>query len=66
MEHTKGDRVEVIDEHLARKVICNVSNGDLGTINKNYGDGFVEVVWDNARYPHWDIQVEALAKAEGK
>ena len=66
MDYTKGDRVKVINEDLAHRVLCEVSNGDAGTVLQNYDDGFVEVLWDKKQYPNWDIQEEALAKTEGK
>ena len=62
MDFKKGDRVKVINKDLARKVMAMVSNGDTGEVLQDYGDGFVEVLWDNKRYPNWDIQIAALAK----
>ena len=61
--YTKGERVKVIDEKLARGASAMVSNGDTGTIKQSYNDGFVEVAWDKRKYPDWDIQIKALAKA---
>lgn len=63
---TKGDRVKVINAGLAVKVCAMVSNGDTGEVLHDHGDGFVEVLWDNKRYPNWDIQIEALARLSPK